>query len=1003
MNPPKKITPIATTTGGELAEANSIQIVETIMPQKLIVPTSVATNFVETAEETTLNPVVNSAFDLALERLAVVDGAIVDGWFSGAKHQDLLPCLWPNQLDTEGKIRQGLPSGGFDPRCQSMTALGLTQTLAAAAKNDLILKGNPAATNWDTIDGIKSDTSPHHGIANVVGLCIHSIERAVVTIDWDLPVAGLTPDLKAWIGRIAPGALLVRGNRVRLTMVMRQSKALRDYLTEANGYGGEKTKWHGAVKDLDVEMMYGDRAVNNIWGRHKSGEGYELGLPGALEELSLGDFQELEGLLTGAGFTLKRNTSDGSARITLNDLRDDDQYDALMALCDAVAGQKLPPVELTMLLSADAVAILQCEMVIDGSGARIKADRKGYTVPDGCRQKTSWVLCSDVAQAIGAMDELGIAINRAAFDKLFATWAGKVDNTDRRWPLSKIQAKLDQELGRWGWSSSAVGAKILTGWMLHLAPIAKVTAPIAVTVTGEVADVLNDFDALMAAATAPPKPLDVYRGAVLAALDSRASATIDAVRAATTIDDLTTTLNGGSMVADARLRQSVMVAVAIHLSADQTRRFATATATESDELLAAAGYALATIRAVAAQAGDDIASVLGALHGDKLWVALSKGDPQLYDYVTLTRGYGHRMRYNALRKDCEMDGVAIDLDRPRLDFVTRHAHTPRAKSDVTFAPIVQSVCTRNTYNPIVDYLADCKAAHGDGGDILTGMSKRYFSNNSVIAQVMLVKTLIAAVARIYNPGCKVDTVLVLQGDQGVNKSSFFRDLSQGYFTDSMGEVGDKDEILKAARAWFVEWGEINCITGKKGIERTKAFLSSQVDLIRMPYGRTTIEMPRAFIIVGSSNPKEILHDETGDRRFWPIAVQGKINRGLLRDEVDQIWAAAVALYESGAEWWLTDDEELLAATNNEEFKSEDVWQETIEGWLTNPDNWDLTKGGDRCVRIAEVIRCALDVRVAESSKATQMRVVRCLTELGFTKSDAKQTLMCGKRAKVWTR
>jgi predicted P-loop ATPase len=470
-----------------------------------------------------------------------------------------------------------------------------------------------------------------------------------------------------------------------------------------------------------------------------------------------------------------------------------------------------------------------------------------------------------------------------------------------------------------------------------------------------------------------------------------AAITFDAVIAAIVKADLTEAIDW---------QQRALDFIAMHLTKAQTSAAMQATGFDDEALQHRAEVCLHRLRQDAATNGDDIGDVMGTHSGDAVWTALKSKPAALVDFVNLSRKFGDRLRYDTLKMACEMDGKAIDLDKVLSEFVTKYAFDPKAKAESSFLPTVVSVCQRHSYNPIEEYLDRVKATHGGDTSILDGIASRYFGNNTAIAQAFIIKTLIAAVARVRKPGCKVDTVLVLQGDQGWCKSTFFETLSRGWFDDAMGDVGNKDEILKAQSAWFVEWGELNHITGKKGIEKTKAFLTSRVDRIRPPYGRITLEMPRSFIIVGSSNPKEILHDETGNRRFWPLAVTKKIDLVMLESEVDQIWAAAVALYESAAEWWLTDEEELLAAANNEEFKSEDVWQATIEEWLSHPFNLEGVDGD--CAQVNRILSECLRIDPGHQDRLAQTRATKCLRQLGWEvlKNPIR---VAGKQVRVWRR
>ncbi|MEL6224619.1 MAG: virulence-associated E family protein, partial [Cyanobacteria bacterium J06627_8] len=190
-------------------------------------------------------------------------------------------------------------------------------------------------------------------------------------------------------------------------------------------------------------------------------------------------------------------------------------------------------------------------------------------------------------------------------------------------------------------------------------------------------------------------------------------------------------------------------------------------------------------------------------------------------------------------------------------------------------------------------------------------------------QTFLVKTLVAAVARVFTPGCKVDTALILQGPQEYRKSSFFRTLAgSDWFDGSMGVANERDERLKLHQFWFVEWGELEGILRKKDTSGVKAFLSCQIDTVRPPYGRHAIRLKRRSIIVGSTNQSEFLSDATGNRRFWVVPVQHRIDLDLLQQERDQIWAAALALYQSGYPVFLNEDEEAIASELNASYQHE---------------------------------------------------------------------------------
>lgn len=268
---------------------------------------------------------------------------------------------------------------------------------------------------------------------------------------------------------------------------------------------------------------------------------------------------------------------------------------------------------------------------------------------------------------------------------------------------------------------------------------------------------------------------------------------------------------------------------------------------------------------------------------------------------------------------------------------------------------------------------------------------------------------LSAVARAFEPGCKVDTVLILTGGQGVRKSSFFEALGGSWFTDSRVEVGDKDGLLIMRESWVVEWAELEAMKRARSAESTKAFLSARVDMFRRPYGRDVVKAPRHCVIVGTTNETEILGDATGNRRFWPIEVRvPRIDVRWLKAHREQLFAEAVALYRAGVScpaciaegercsahrWWLTDEEDAHLAEVNRKHEVVDVWQHRITDWLD--DHRTLPS-----VTIDQVLKIALDVDAKDMGTASQMRVARVLRQLGW--SDARVREGAGWR-KVWQR
>ncbi|MCD9228944.1 VapE domain-containing protein [Ralstonia pseudosolanacearum] len=222
------------------------------------------------------------------------------------------------------------------------------------------------------------------------------------------------------------------------------------------------------------------------------------------------------------------------------------------------------------------------------------------------------------------------------------------------------------------------------------------------------------------------------------------------------------------------------------------------------------------------------------------------------------------------------------------------------------------------------------------------------------------KTLIGAVARIMEPGVKFDTMLVLEGDQGLRKSTLICALApnEEWFTDSLdGDLGSKDAAIGLAGKWLIEVPEMATL-GRTRVEVVKSFLTRRVDHFRAPHAVRAEDHPRQCAFFGTINPEadgRYLSDTTGGRRFWPVQVR-RADVEALKTDRDQLWAEAVARYRAGEHWWLTDEVEILAKQQQADRQESNPWAEHVEQFLTRlpPDEHNREWGGIRASRVDEV-------------------------------------------------
>jgi predicted P-loop ATPase len=335
--------------------------------------------------------------------------------------------------------------------------------------------------------------------------------------------------------------------------------------------------------------------------------------------------------------------------------------------------------------------------------------------------------------------------------------------------------------------------------------------------------------------------------------------------------------------------------------------------------------------------------------------------------------WGERLRLNEMTQQVEMDGKANNIDVEKAYF--RMAEELHLDIDKQKASDLVMLCAqKNTYSPVRDYL---NSVAGIEPINLESLAERYFGTDNPLHAVLLKRTLIAAVARVFKPGCKVDTLCILQGDQGFLKSTYWQTLAgETWFTDNLSEANEKDEKLKLRRYWILEFSEFETAYKRKEVEQLKAFLSSRIDSLRRPYGRAIEDFPRTSVFVGSTNRQEFLHDPTGERRYWVIPVSKKIPIQMLEEERDRIWAGAVAAYKSGEQWWLTPEEDELLAQANKNWQSSDTWEVDVLSYLQ--DKFTCT--------VSELLTKVIQIELAKQGKAEQMRLSDILRRNGWVRT-----------------
>jgi predicted P-loop ATPase len=378
------------------------------------------------------------------------------------------------------------------------------------------------------------------------------------------------------------------------------------------------------------------------------------------------------------------------------------------------------------------------------------------------------------------------------------------------------------------------------------------------------------------------------------------------------------------------------------------------------------------IKALQSVLGPDVAQSAGAAKPIKL---------ETGELLTLLRQQlTDRLRFNIYTQAVELDGKAItDLEHYYLQLAQLNIKVGKELA----ADALVFVAKENQFDPVRDYL-DRVADEVPPASIdhLATSYLRPQDQPGTLYDAMLRCTLIAAVRRIYEPGSKHDAACVLMGTQGCGKSTFWRNLGGPFFSDALGDINNKDDLLLVGKAWIHEWGEIDRITGKNHAGKIKAFLSRQTDSYRVPYGKAMEDFPRRSIIVGSTNRDTgFLIDDTGNRRFWviPVDVQGMIEVDGLLLERDAIWSAAVAAYKAGEPNHLPRDLERQVADANLAYLVESPWLAPVREWLASPRNAGIP------VTTEVLLTDAIGKPIERQSRADQMQLASILRELGLVK------------------
>ena len=256
---------------------------------------------------------------------------------------------------------------------------------------------------------------------------------------------------------------------------------------------------------------------------------------------------------------------------------------------------------------------------------------------------------------------------------------------------------------------------------------------------------------------------------------------------------------------------------------------------------------------------------------------------------------------------------------------------------------VEITAKAHSFHPVREYI---QAVEWDGVPRVDTMLVRYLgAADTAYTRAVTRKTLVAAVARVFQPGIKFDYMLTIRGRQGIGKTALIGRLAGDWYSDSFSTMQGKEAYEQVRRAWIIEVGELAGMK-KAEAETIKLFISKREDQYRPAYGRQVEVFPRQCIFIGTTNEAEFLRDTTGNRRFWVVDTPNSDSRvdfrtELTEDVIHQIWAEAYHYFRQGETLYLSGEAEAEANRIQDEFAEADDRAGMVQGYLERllPEDW----------------------------------------------------------------
>lgn len=323
-----------------------------------------------------------------------------------------------------------------------------------------------------------------------------------------------------------------------------------------------------------------------------------------------------------------------------------------------------------------------------------------------------------------------------------------------------------------------------------------------------------------------------------------------------------------------------------------------------------------------------------------------------------------------------------DTDAVQLRYWLSQEKNYVTQTHTCYEAAISLATTLYRYHPVRQYL---ESLEWDGTPRLDSLLSTYAgASANPYTQAVGKNTLIAAVARAFEPGCKFDHILILEGAQGTGKSTFVKTLGGAWYKSFTVDPHNKDTIDAMRGGWVIEMAELETVR-RSDVQALKAFITRESDFVRPAYARVTRDFPRSSVFIGTINPElggGYLRDSTGNRRFWPVETNDIDIPALKRDR-DQLWAEACHRYKAGEPYHLVDAELIKAAEAEQAARAvDDPWEELVAEWMEREKKMATLP---EIITTSFVAIQALNLSAKQIDRNGLVRIATILRNLGWEK------------------